>query len=116
MEPDITGAQTLRPKPVRTTYLTGRLLRSLVSAVCFATFSSGVGLSILIFQSAPAWADGNPLNGTSPRPFYVFAHNPNTIADVERALSQGANALEPDINIYLATDVWTQSRGQSNRL
>src|ERR1043165_9369150 len=38
-----------------------------------------------------------PLNGASPRPFYVFGHNPNTIPDVLAALEGGANALEPDI-------------------
>ena len=36
-------------------------------------------------------------NGASPRPFYIVAHNPNTIADVVAALNAGANALEPDI-------------------
>lgn len=32
-----------------------------------------------------------------PRPFYVVGHNPNTIADVNDALSKGANAIEPDV-------------------
>jgi glycerophosphoryl diester phosphodiesterase len=54
-------------------------------------------LILMMVQVNPAHAQSNPLNGASPRPFYVFAHNPNTIADVERALRQGANALEPDI-------------------
>lgn len=35
-----------------------------------------------------------------PRPFYVCGHNPNTIAEVKEALAQGANAVEPDINVY----------------
>lgn len=35
-----------------------------------------------------------------PRPFYVVGHNPNTIAEVNAALAAGANALEPDINVY----------------
>jgi hypothetical protein len=39
-----------------------------------------------------------PLNGAKPRPFYAFAHNPNSIADVEEALKNGCNALEPDIS------------------
>jgi hypothetical protein len=37
------------------------------------------------------------LNGADPRPFYIFAHNPNTPHDVEVSLQAGANALEPDI-------------------
>jgi hypothetical protein len=39
-----------------------------------------------------------PLNGAKPRPFYAFAHNPNSISDVEVALKNGCNALEPDIS------------------
>jgi hypothetical protein len=37
------------------------------------------------------------LNGAAPRPFYIFAHNPNSPHDVEVSLQAGANALEPDI-------------------
>jgi hypothetical protein len=40
-----------------------------------------------------------PLNGALPRPFYIFAHNPNTIHDAEVALQAGANALEPDVTV-----------------
>ncbi|HKV24493.1 MAG TPA: PLAT/LH2 domain-containing protein [Candidatus Acidoferrum sp.] len=40
----------------------------------------------------------NPCLG--PRPFYVVGHNPNTIKDVLVALDAGANAIEPDINVY----------------
>ena len=39
------------------------------------------------------------LNGSAPRPFYIFAHNPNTVHDAEVALQAGANALEPDVTI-----------------
>lgn len=35
-----------------------------------------------------------------PRPFYVIAHNPNSIPQVQAALDAGANAIEPDINVY----------------
>src|ERR1051326_4521379 len=35
-----------------------------------------------------------------PRPFYVIGHNPNSIPQVLAALDAGANAVEPDINIY----------------
>jgi PLAT/LH2 domain len=37
---------------------------------------------------------------TGPRPFYVVGHNPNTIAEVNHALSKGANAIEPDVNVF----------------
>lgn len=40
----------------------------------------------------------NPCLG--PRPFYVVGHNPNTIADVLKALDGGANAIEPDVNVF----------------
>jgi hypothetical protein len=34
------------------------------------------------------------------RPFYVIGHNPNTIAEVNTALKQGANGVEPDVNVF----------------
>jgi hypothetical protein len=37
-----------------------------------------------------------------PRPFYVFGHNPNSISDVKSALTAGANAIEPDLNVFEA--------------
>jgi hypothetical protein len=58
-----------------------------------------VALIITVTFVDSAYSDGNPLNGASSRPFYVFGHNPNTVADAEIALSQGANALEPDITL-----------------
>jgi hypothetical protein len=35
-----------------------------------------------------------------PRPFYIFGHNPNSIKDVLVALHAGANAIEPDVNVF----------------
>ena len=35
-----------------------------------------------------------------PRPFYILGHNPNTISAVKQALADGANAIEPDVNVY----------------
>jgi hypothetical protein len=35
-----------------------------------------------------------------PRPFYVVGHNPNTIADATADLADGANGLEPDVQVY----------------
>jgi glycerophosphoryl diester phosphodiesterase len=39
-------------------------------------------------------------SGNVPRPFYIVGHNPNTIPDVIAALDAGANAIEPDVNVY----------------
>jgi glycerophosphoryl diester phosphodiesterase len=39
-------------------------------------------------------------SGNVPRPFYIVGHNPNTIPDVITALDAGANAIEPDVNVY----------------
>ena len=53
-------------------------------------------LGILALATDPARAENTPLNGAAPRPFYVVAHNSNTLEEVELALEHGANALEPD--------------------
>ena len=52
---------------------------------------------LLAFAPAALATPPTPLNGAQPRPFYLFAHNPNTLEDVEDALKKGFNALEPDI-------------------
>jgi glycerophosphoryl diester phosphodiesterase len=41
-----------------------------------------------------------PAPSFGPRPFYVIGHNPNTIAKVNAALNVGANAIEPDVNVF----------------
>jgi hypothetical protein len=35
-----------------------------------------------------------------PRPFYICGHNPNSFDLVKQALAGGANALEPDVNVF----------------
>ena len=50
------------------------------------------------FSPAGFAAANTPLNGSSPRPFYVFAHNPNDLDSVTNALLNGCNAFEPDID------------------
>jgi hypothetical protein len=35
-----------------------------------------------------------------PRPFYICGHNPNSFDLVRKALAEGANALEPDVNVF----------------
>jgi hypothetical protein len=34
------------------------------------------------------------------RPFYIIGHDPDRIQDVKSYLSEGANAIEPDVNVY----------------
>jgi hypothetical protein len=41
-----------------------------------------------------------------PRPFYVVGHNPNSIDMVLGALDAGANAIEPDVNVYEGRPGW----------
>lgn len=38
--------------------------------------------------------------GFGPRPFYIFGHNPNNITDATKAVKNGANGLEPDLQVY----------------
>lgn len=39
-----------------------------------------------------------------PKPIYIIGHNPNTIDDVKEYLINGANAIEPDINVVKGTN------------
>ncbi len=39
-------------------------------------------------------------------PFYVIGHNPNTLPEVKAFLGAGANALEPDVNVYANDSGW----------
>lgn len=66
-------------------------------------------LALSASMATPVHATGGSvtvLNGADPRPFYIIAHNPNTIAEVDAALQVGgvdadplANALEPDVSL-----------------
>lgn len=38
--------------------------------------------------------------GNVSRPFYIIGHNTNSIAEVNAALTSGANAVEIDVNVY----------------
>lgn len=60
----------------------------------------------LVTQAHAIGGNLTVLNGSDPRPFYIIAHNPNTIAEVDAALQVGgadadplANALEPDVTV-----------------
>lgn len=58
--------------------------------------ASAISLAVIAASSLHVSAQTGP-NGTDPRPFYVIAHNPNTLEMAELALISGANALEPDV-------------------
>jgi hypothetical protein len=47
----------------------------------------------------PPSPETTPLNGSDARPFYIFAHNPNSFGKIDADLAAGANALEPDITL-----------------
>ena len=82
-------------------YLAMHILRpDLAGDLLFADCLTALVILMIVtmLSSSLAHAD-NPLNGASRRPFYVFAHNPNTLAEAESALSYGANALEPDVQV-----------------
>ena len=50
-----------------------------------------------VLPAAAGVKGGRGSNGQHTRPFYIVAHNPNVLSDVDQALAAGANALEPDI-------------------
>ena len=60
--------------------------------------NSGPAASVSRLLDAPEDRQSNCDGG--PRPFYIFGHNPNSISDVLDALKAGANAIEPDVNVY----------------
>jgi hypothetical protein len=66
----------------------------------------GAGVAGLSFASSltgcattPSAADSQN-TAKAVRPFYVIGHDPNTKDAAARYLSRGANALEPDINVF----------------
>jgi hypothetical protein len=76
-----------------------------LGALCQKGFLGALTAHVLLACAPAAQASQNtPLNGSSPRPFYVVGHNPNTLADVDDALGAGANALEPDIQAMTDCD------------
>jgi hypothetical protein len=46
----------------------------------------------------PERVDRAPTSG--PRPFYIVGHNPNSFTEAFTALGDGANALEPDVQVF----------------
>ena len=68
---------------------------SIAPLMAFVTY-----LLLTLVVTSAAHAEGGSLtvlNGSDRRPFYVVAHNPNTLDLVVTALQAGANAPEPDI-------------------
>jgi hypothetical protein len=62
--------------------------------------------SVMVSAARAVGGSLTVLNGSDPRPFYIMAHNPNTLEEVDAALQVGgvdadalANALEPDITL-----------------
>jgi hypothetical protein len=53
--------------------------------------------SISVLPAAAGVKGARGTNGQHTRPFYIVAHNPNALSEVDQALAAGANALEPDI-------------------
>jgi hypothetical protein len=45
-------------------------------------------------------ADATFTDSTTPRPFWIFGHNPNTLAVTETYINMGVNALEPDVEFF----------------
>ena len=68
---------------MKTRYLATRLSTVLL-------FCSLAGLALTPSRAARP-------NGAAARPFYLVAHNPNTLAEAQDALERGCNALEPDV-------------------
>src|SRR5262249_28822673 len=54
-------------------------------------------------QSSQTMADAIFTDSTHPpvqRPFWIFGHNPNTVAITEKYINMGVNALEPDVEYF----------------
>jgi len=67
-------------------------------AVCKKAFLVALAAQLLLASGPAVLASPfTPLNGAQSRPFYVIAHNPNTLSEVDDALNSGCNTLEPDI-------------------
>jgi Ca2+-binding RTX toxin-like protein len=59
-------------------------------------------------QSSHTTADAIFTDSTSPpvpRPFWVIAHNPDTVEVTAQYLQMGVNGLEPDIEYFSASDI-----------
>lgn len=61
-----------------------------------AAIAKGVLKNISFSTTDVAYALGKVYRSYS-RPFYIVAHNPNALNEVDTALAAGANALEPDV-------------------
>jgi hypothetical protein len=48
----------------------------------------------------PGSLSAQTTNGQAPRPFWIFAHNPNEMSNVDDTIANGGNALEPDIMLF----------------
>ncbi len=51
-------------------------------------------------SSLQIWVVVQRASKFGPRPFYVVGHNPNTAAEATDDVNNGANGLEPDVQVY----------------
>jgi hypothetical protein len=67
-------------------------------------------------QSSRKMADAiftDSTNPPVPRPFWIFAHNPDSEAITQQYLQKGVNGLEPDIEYFSASDITSVNNARS---
>jgi hypothetical protein len=62
-------------------------------------------------QSSLDMADAITTTPPVTRPFWIFAHNPNTVAITEKYIDMGVNALEPDLEYFSSKSSDPVSKG-----
>jgi hypothetical protein len=59
-----------------------------------------IPMLLLGMVAFPNLASAQTSNGQAPRPFWNFAHNPNELSNIDDTVTNGGNALEPDIMLF----------------
>jgi hypothetical protein len=57
-------------------------------------------LMLVLAVAFPGLLSAQTTNGQARRPFWIFAHNPNEMSNVDDTVANGGNALEPDIMFF----------------
>jgi hypothetical protein len=57
-------------------------------------------LMLVLAVAFPSLLSAQTTNGQARRPFWIFAHNPNEMSNVDDTVASGGNALEPDITFF----------------
>lgn len=77
-----------------------------------------LAILVTLFAGALAAAAGQKgargTNGQHTRPFFIVAHNPNELQNVDDALAAGANALEPDVMKFSDETIVANSQDHPN--